>query len=341
MELSSICHDNGRVVVLSDAAGEFTGGPIVTCNERMRSSLSLLESIAPTDLSIMIAGEPGGNKQDYAEYIHQLSARADKPYIRFDCAATQASQYEEVLFGSVRMAPDGQRVRRGVLEEAEGGTVLLDGASTIPEAFCDRLLRSLESGTVVRRGQGEKTAVDVRVLATCGEDLMTVLRKDRRLAMLIQQLSAVRVDVLPLRQRKEDIALLTLHYLQDANERYGTDKCMGSALFREMLAYSWPGNERELRSFIEQMVLISAGRVLDDPALMRSTARLTASLLPAWKKANMAAQSGERSLKEQVSEYELMIIRRSISKYGSLRKAAKALQVDPSILSRKLSAAKE
>ncbi|MBO4929451.1 MAG: hypothetical protein J6D61_03300, partial [Clostridia bacterium] len=140
---------------------------------------------------------------------------------------------------------------------------------------------------------------------------------------------------------EEDVALLALHYLHQSNERYGTGKRMGSALFREILAYTWPGNERELKSFIEQMVLVSPGEVLDDPALIRSTARLTASLLPAWKKADDATRSGERSLKEQVSEYELMIIRRSISKYGSLRKAAKALQVDPSVLSRKLSAAKE
>ena len=341
MEISAICHDNGRVVTLTDRAPDYTRQAIVTCNERMRGCLSLLESIAATDLRIMIVGEPGCNKQDYAEYIHRISSRAEKPYIRFDCAATHESQYEERLFGTVRTTPDGQWVRRGALEAAGGGTVLLDSASAIPEAFYDRLERMMESGTIVRRGAREKTAVDVRLLATCGEDLMTVLHKDRRLAMLLQQLSAVRVDVLPLRQRKEDVALLALHYLHQSNERYGTGKRMGSALFREILAYTWPGNERELKSFIEQMVLVSPGEVLDDPALIRSTARLTASLLPAWKKADDATRSGERSLKEQVSEYELMIIRRSISKYGSLRKAARALQVDPSVLSRKLSAAKE
>ena len=115
---------------------------------------------------------------------------------------------------------------------------------------------------------------------------------------------------------------------------------MGSALFREILEYSWPGNERELKSFVEQMVLVSPGEVMDDPALIRSTARLTASLLPEWKRA-AAAAGGERPLRDQVNEYELMIIRRCIGKYGSLRKAAKALQVDPSVLSRKLAAAKE
>ena len=341
MEVSAICNDNGRVVTLSDKALDYTRQAIVTCNERMRDCLSLLENIAATDLRIMIVGEPGSNKQDYAEYVHRLSRRSDKPYIRFDCAATHESQYEERLFGTVRTAPDGQWVRRGVLEAACGGTVLLDSVSTVPEAFYDKMERMLESGTIVRRGGREKTAVDVRLLATCGENLMTVLNKDRRLALLLQQLAAVRVDVLPLRQRVEDVALLTLHYLQDANGRYGSNKRMGSALSREILAYSWPGNERELRSFVEQMVLVSPGEVLDDPALIHSTARLTASLLPVWKKDKDAVKNGERPLKEQVSEYELMIIRRSISKYGSLRKAAKALQVDPSVLSRKLSAAKE
>ena len=341
MEVSEICRDNGRVVTLTDRASDYTGRAIVTCNERMRNNLSLLESIAATDLRIMIVGEPGSNKQDYAEYVHQLSRRAGKPYIRFECAATQEAQYEERLFGTVYASHDGPKVRPGVLEKADGGTVLLDGVSTIPEAFWDKVERVLEHGTIVRRGTREKKNVDVRVLATCGEDLMTILRKDQRLALLLQQLSAVRVDVLPLRQRKEDVALLTLHYLEEACRRYGCRKYMGSALFGEILAYSWPGNERELKSFIEQMVLVSPGEVLDDPTLIRSTARLTASLLPEWKRAGDAIQVGERPLKEQVNEYELMLIRRSISKYGSLRKAAKALQVDPSVLSRKLSAAKE
>ncbi len=341
MEVSSICNDNGRVVTLLPKAAEYTQQAIVTCNERMQGYISLLERIAATDLRIMIVGEPGTNKQDYAEYVHRLSQRSEKPYIRFDCAATHASQYEEQLFGAVYPSPDGQKVRRGVLEAAGGGTVLLDSVSAVPDAFFAKLERVLESGAIVRRGATEKTAVDVRLLATCGEDLMAVLHKDQRLAMLLQQLSAVRVDVLPLRQRVEDVALLTLYYLQDANTRYGTNKRMGSGLFRAMLAYSWPGNERELRSFVEQTVLVSPGEVLDDPELIRSTARLTASLLPAWKKDVDAAKNGERPLKEQVSEYELMIIRRSISKYGSLRKAAKALQVDPSVLSRKLAAAKE
>lgn len=341
MEISAICHDNGRVVTLSDRALEFTGRPIVTCNEKMCSSLSLLERVAATDLRILIAGEPGCNKQDYAEYIHRISARAEKPYIRFDCAATHESRYEERLFGMVTTAAEGKRVRPGVLEAAGGGTVLLDGVSTVPEAFCEKLERALESGTIVRRGSREKTAVDVRLLATCAEDLMSMVHKSRRLALLLQQLSAVRVDVLPLRQRKEDVALLALHYLQEFCERYGVAKRMGSALFREILDYSWPGNERELKSFIEQMVLVSPGEVMDDPELIRSTARLTASLLPEWKRSADTAYMGERPLREQVNEYELMIIRRSIGKYGSLRKAAKALQVDPSVLSRKLAAAKE
>lgn len=341
MEISAICHDNGRVVTLSDRAADFTCRPIVTCNERMLSSLAMLESVAATDLRILISGEPGCNKQDYAEYIHRLSARSERPYIRFDCAATHESRYEERLFGAVTATAEGNRVRPGVLEACGGGTVLLDSISTVPEAFCEKLERMVESGTVVRRGSREKTAVDVRLLATCAEDLMLLMHRNRRMAELLQHLTAVRMDVLPLRQRKEDVALLTLHYLQEACERYGTRKRMGSALFREILDYSWPGNERELKSFVEQMVLVSPGEVVDDPGLIRSTARLTASLLPEWKRSAETVGGGERPLREQVNEYELMIIRRCIGKYGSLRKAARALQVDPSVLSRKLAAAKE
>ena len=290
MEISAICHDNGRVVTIADRAADFMRQPIVTCNERMCGSLSMLESVAATELRILIAGEPGCNKQDYAEYIHRLSARADKPYLRFDCAATHESRYEERLFGAV-MA--GGWVRPGVLEEACGGTVLLDGVSTVPEAFCEKLERMLESGTIVRRGGGERTAVDVRILATCAEDLMSLVHRSRRLAVLLQQLSMVRVDVLPLRQRKEDVALLTLHYLQEACERYGTRKRMGSALFREILAYSWPGNIRELKNAAEYFVTLG---------------ELPETVAAAKPAAEGFADPGERSVTQSPEELVLAII---------------------------------
>ena len=335
MDIATICNDNGRVVRLSEAAIPYTKESIVTCNERMRSRLELLGRIAPTDLRVLITGEPGTNKQDYAEHIHRLSKRAPQPYIRFDCAAVPESRYEERLFGS-----DGeQRVSRGVVEAAAEGTLLLDGLTMVPEAFYDKLERLLERSAIVRRGSRKQVAVNTRILATCSEDMVTILRRDQRLAQLLQLASEVRIEVLPLRSRVEDIALLALYYLEDANGRYGTNKRMGSALFREILAYTWPGNERELKNFIEQMVLSAPGEVLDDPGLIRNTARLTATLVPAWRRGSVVAE--EKSLKEQVSEYELMIIRQSISRHGSLRKAAKALKVDPSVLSRKLAAAKE
>lgn len=341
MELGKICRDDGRTVVLTDEAAIHTTRPIVTCNEHMTERLALLESVAATDLPVLISGESGTCKEDYAEYIHCCSSRAEAPYVCFDCAATHESQYEERLFGAVHPVGETIQVRRGLVEATDGGTVVLNRVSEVPPVFYRRLLRLLDERTIVRRGAREKTAVNVRLLATCSEDVMGALARDPQMARLLQRLSAVRVDVLPLRQRREDIALLALHDLAQANERYSMHKRMGSALFREILAYDWPGNERELRSFVEQMALVSRGDVLDDPTLIRSTGRLSASLIPAWKRANAEAESRTPSLKEQVRAYELMIIRQSIAKYGSLRKAAAALKVDPSVLSRKLSAGKE
>ena len=341
MEIGKICRDDGRTVVLTDGSAAYTARPIITCNEQMTERLALLEGVAATDLPVLIAGEPGVEKQSYAEYIHRCSGRAGAPFVCFDCAATHESQYEERLFGAVHTVGDEVQIRRGLVEAADGGTVLLDGVLAIPAAFYGRITRLVDEKTVVRRGAREKTAVNVRLLATCSEDLMAALAREPQLVQLMQRLSVVRVDVLPLRQRREDVALLTLHYLNRTNERYGTRKRMGSALFREVLEYDWPGNERELRSFVEQMVLVSRGDVLDDPTLIRSTGRLSASLIPAWKRANAEAESREPSLKEQVRAYELMLIRQSIARYGSLRKAAAALKVDPSVLSRKLSSGKE
>lgn len=340
MDIAKICNDDGRVVTLSGEGALYADRPIVTCNERMAESLALLESVAATELPVLIAGEPGAHKEQYAEYIHRLSGRARGPYMQFDCAATHEARYEERLFGAEHTVDGRQQIRQGMLEAAAGGTVLLDSISAVPAAFGERLVRLLEEGVIVRRGAREKTAANVRLLATCGEDLVAVLGREPRKSRLLQRFSAVRVDVLPLRLRREDVALLALHYLDEVSGRYGLRRRMGSALFREILHYDWPGNERELKNFIEQMVLVSPGEVLDDPTMIRSTGRLTASLIPAWKRANAEAEQRELPLKEQVRQYELMIIRQSIGKHGSLRKAAAALKVDPSVLSRKLAAAK-
>ena len=324
MDLSSICRDNGKTVSLTDTAWEFTKGEFVTCSKWMLEQIAALEDVAETDLRVLICGGQGTRKQRYAEYLHGLSKRADKPYARFDCSATHVSQYGRELMGGPG--------RKGIIEQCAGGTLLLDGAGDIPEAYHSAIDLLLENGTVTRP-DGTVTEVDVRLLATT-DDLLSSGTSSR----LLQRLGAVHIEILPLCRRPEDIALQSLYHMWRVSSRYGSIKRLGSSLFRAILEYPWPGNERELENFIEQVVLMEPDNVVDDVSLIHSTGHMSASVTRRQRSSRQESATG-RSLKDMVSEYELMLIQQSIRQHGSLRKAAQALQIAPSALSRKLSAA--
>jgi len=335
MAVRKLWKEEGGAVVLAENAAAHLSRPFITCSPQMEDQLAVLESTAKTSLRVLISGEPGTRKQLYAEHLHRCSSRAEGSYVRFDCAATHESQLDTVLFG--RDAYTQGYSITGLAETASGGTLLLDGIQALPVGFFGKLESFLDTGTIRPQGSPIARSVDVRLVSVCGQDVMTFLNREPRAAALVQKLAAVRLDVLPLRRRPEDIALLALHDLAQANRRYGVNKRLGVQLLQAMLNYSWPGNERELQSFMEQLVLVSPCDLLDDPAMLDATSRLSASVTPRLGRQEAPA---EPSLKEMVNAYELMLIRQSIRKHGSLRKAAKALGVAPSVLSRKLSAEK-
>ena len=223
--------------------------------------------------------------------------------------------------------------RKGIVEQCHGGTLLLDGAGNIPEAYHSAIELLLENGTILRP-DGTEVEVDVRLLATTDDNLLSSGSPSR----LLQRLGAVHIEILPLCRRPEDIALQALYHLWRVSSRYGSIKRMGSNLFRAILDYPWPGNERELENFIEQVVLLEPDTVVDDAGLIHTTGQLSASVTRRQLTSRQESVPG-RSLKDMVSEYELMLIQQSIRQHGSLRKAAQALQIAPSALSRKLSAA--
>ena len=171
MDLSSVCRDNGKTVSLTDAAWEYTKGEFVTCSKWMLEQIATLEEVAGTDLRVLICGGQGTRKQRYAEYLHGLSRRADRPYTRFDCSATHVSQYGRELMGASG--------RKGIVEQCHGGTLLLDGAGNIPEAYHSAIELLLENGTILRP-DGTEVEVDVRLLATTDDNLLSSGSPSRR-----------------------------------------------------------------------------------------------------------------------------------------------------------------
>ena len=232
--------------------------PVATSNA-MRDLQHLTEQVAQSDLSVLIMGETGAGKEVLAETVHRLSPRAKGPFVRLHCAALSEQLLESELFGHEKGAFTGaHQTKRGLLESADQGTVLLDEIGELPLTMQVKLLRVLEDRKVQRVGALTARPVDVRFIAATNRDLEAEVAKGRFRLDLFFRLNGVTLFVPPLRSRPEEIESLARTFVSQAAQRMG--RADAPALSPEALdrlkAYSWPGNVRELRNAIERAVLL-------------------------------------------------------------------------------------
>ncbi len=219
----------------------------------------LVARVAPRDTTVLITGESGTGKERVAEAIVRASGRADKPYVRFNCAALSAELAEAELFGHAKGAFTGaHRARRGLFREADGGTLLLDEVGELSLSTQAKLLRVLQEGEVRAVGEELPRRVDVRIVAATHRDLEALVREGRFREDLYYRLNVVALRVPPLRDRPGDIPRLARHFLSRFAERFGiTNLGMPEGLVERLLQYSWPGNVRELENALESLVVLS------------------------------------------------------------------------------------
>ncbi len=236
----------------------------------MLEKLDLVDRIARSETSVLILGESGVGKELFAERVHRGSSRAERPFIRVNCAALPEGLLESELFGHVRGAfTDAVQDRKGRFEMAEGGTIFLDEIGEVPLRLQSKLLRVLQQKTFERVGSSESTTVDVRIVAATNRDLEGLVDKGEFRSDLYYRLNVLPILVPPLRQRQEDIVALAEHFLRkfsrETNKRFSgfTDNAL-----ELMLVYSWPGNIRELENAIERAVVISKDSWIDSGDLM-------------------------------------------------------------------------
>lgn len=243
--------------------GDISG--ILTCSEKMKAVLRVVQDVAHTDATVLITGESGTGKELIAKALVSLGKRAEGPYFAVNCAALTESLVESELFGHVRGAFTGAiSDREGILGEADGGTVFLDEVGELPLATQAKLLRFLETGEVQRIGDVNTRIVDVRILAATNRDLREEVKKGRYREDLYFRLNVVSIDLPPLRERPEDIILLAEHFIQEMNDKHKTAVTGLSTTAREVLASKkWQGNVRELRNWIERMVIIRGHGTLE------------------------------------------------------------------------------
>ncbi|MGH7578017.1 MAG: sigma-54-dependent transcriptional regulator [Longimicrobiales bacterium] len=227
----------------------------------IRSLLDRIEKVAPTDARVLITGENGTGKELVARAVHRLSSRADAPFVEVNCAAIPSELIESELFGHRKGSFTGAHAdRTGKFEQADSGTLFLDEVGDMSLAAQAKVLRALQDGTVTRVGGDRPVRVDVRVIAATNKSLEKEIEDGRFREDLFFRLNVVPVHVPPLRERREDIAMLARHFVERAEQeqRLPARRLTNEAIDR-LTRMTWQGNVRELRNTIERLLILARG----------------------------------------------------------------------------------
>jgi two-component system response regulator HydG len=289
--------------------------------------LELAETVATTDSTVLISGESGTGKEVVARYIHTLSPRSSGPFLSINCGALPESLLESELFGHVKGSFTGAvRDKDGLLVAAAGGTFFLDEIGEMSPQTQVKVLRAIQEREVIPVGATRAVPVDVRIIAATNRDLEEEIARGGFRSDLYYRLNVIQLHLPPLRDRREDIPLLTRHFLARAADG-GDVRTLSDETMEVLTEYDWPGNVRELENALERAVVVSNRQMIGPEALPTRVReapppRLGASDLPP----NPTMEVVERA-------YILWVLH---SEGGNKTRAAEVLGIDPSTLYRKL-----
>src|SRR4051812_10586833 len=308
---------------------------IVGESTAMQLLLQTVELVGPKDVTILLRGETGTGKEAIASLLHAESARASGPLVRFNCAAIPVELAESELFGHARGAFTGaDRPRTGFFSMANGGTLVLDEVGELPPPVQAKLLRVLQEGEIQPVGTSRIERVDVRVIACTNRDLAAEARRGRFRMDLYYRLAVVELIVPPLREHREDIPQLAIHFADRYARRFGNhDVRLSPALIEALCVGDWPGNVRELENTIARIIAVSGGGEIDVDLLERTRPG------PISYPAQEPDSPKRRSLGDQLAAYERRIIERTLTAAaGNRSRAAKLLGISRTTLFDRLKA---
>jgi DNA-binding NtrC family response regulator len=307
---------------------------VVTQNERMRGILDRVRTIAASETSVLLVGETGVGKELFADYIHRVSARRDRPFVKISLSAMPHDLLESELFGHERGAfTNAVADKRGLFEIAHTGTFFLDDIDDVALQVQVKLLRVLEMGQVMRVGGSGPISVDVRLITASKIDLEQLVARNMFRADLFYRINVCPVVIPPLRERREDVPLLADHFLR----RFASQKMLTlTDEAREALChYDWPGNVRELRNVTQRLALFAEGeiRAADLPTEIGGSAHVERLV----KACGRCIVDGRMSYNDVVACLETNLLRQALADArGNRSHAARALGLSLSTLRDKL-----
>lgn len=240
-------------------------GKIIAKSMVMRSIINRVNAIANVDSTVLISGESGTGKEVIAQYIYECSNRADMPFVIINCASLPENLLEAELFGYEKGAftgadPNG---KKGLFEEADKGILFLDEINSMPLSLQGKLLRAIETKKIKRIGSNKSIPVDFRLISASNEDIAKMVENKQFRLDLYYRINIIPINIPPLRERRADIVPLALNFLEHFCEKHNKKKVFSTNTIDNILNYSWPGNVRQLKNFVERSVVISTDEVIE------------------------------------------------------------------------------
>ena len=305
-----LLHAQGRPEFIASAAS-------------MQPVLDAIARVGPSDANVLITGEHGSGKEIVAHTLHALSSRATRPLVAVNTGALSEGVFESELFGHVKGAfTDARTDRIGRFELADGGTIFLDEIGNVPIRQQAKLLRVLESGEIERLGSSRTRQIDVRVISATNIDLQTACTSGQFREDLLFRLNTVEIQVPPLRERREDIPALAIHFLRRYASRYRREIAgFDATALQVMTHYAWPGNVRELEHTLERAVLMCRGHEIQ----------------PADLGLNLQRPQAQNLDELSLEAVEALLIRKALLRFqGNVSQAAEALGLSRGALYRRM-----
>lgn len=293
---------------------------IIGNTEELNRAIDVAMQVAPTDLSVLVTGESGVGKESFPQIIHQFSRRKHGPYIAVNCGAIPEGTIDSELFGHEKGAFTGAiSDRNGYFAEANGGTIFLDEVGELPLSTQARLLRVLETGEYIKVGSSKVQKTDVRIVAATNVDFSEAIAEGRFREDLYYRLNTVPIKVPPLRERPNDIPLLFRKFAADFAEKYHMPAIQLNDAARQLLvAYSWPGNIRQLKNITEQISIIETNRDITPEILRNYLPAQQSSRLPALLGVKPAGNGKSFESEREILYQVLFDMRRDVTELKKL-----------------------